>query len=1188
MIFSVGFVCAEDVNQTDSDLGVTDVDVISAGDRTYADLNNDIDTTKPEANLAANYTYNPGTDTIKRINISGDSSLPTYTINGNNHSIDGNKTAGVFKFTNVNVTINDLVFKNCGESGIILVNSILTTNNVIFENNYDNSEGAAVYVFNSTFNANKNTFKDNKATLGSAIYLNGGILNLDNGSFFSKESIHWSLIYGKESIINVFNTVFANMTSKYATAIYGSDSRIYVFNSRFANLSANATGGAIAAKSPSNFIIQNCEFENVRANKNGGALFIDVNGYSGKYLRGTTVINLTRFTNCSSEFGGAILQLGGFLNIIHSELLKNNAFYNGGAVYASNATVYVYNTLFNANYCELADEAISCGGALYLDYSTDIEIDSCNFTNNDAFEGDSIYLFDTAFKIVNTVSVNNGEFIHSYFPTKGSYFDNCYLGNDTKKDTFILEDEFKPYVVNNTGKEIVLNPIPVSGSVNDSYFDLRKFNVVTPVKDQGSTGSCWAFGTTGAVESAFLKATGITLDISENNIQNSGIRYSYYGRASQTEGGFIFTGLGYVLSWLGILNTEYDSYDELGKISPLLFTPQNYHLTDAVIIDTVNITAMKEALLNYGALTIFVNGADPNTNYYNSTTKAEYCNNSTAGNHFVTVVGWNDTFSKDNFNINPGKDGAWICKNSWGTGWGDEGYFYLSYYDAPLRSNYAVGYIINENNTKQYNTLYQYDLSSIEGYWSYNGISSLSYVNTYESVGNDLIAAVGTYFDNVSIPYTIKIRVNGNLVYTQKGKSTYSGYHTIKLDKYISISDMDVFSVEIEVGTNSVPVIGDSRLFFNKGSSVVYTEKGNEDLTLKGRVASVKVYTLANSNNITGVKKYFTNATPLEIESNVEGAMLVISQNGKQIANSTVQGGKAKFDTKLAVGNYTITTKYNDTDYVSAFEVMTTIIVLDEETRTLNAQAPVLAFLYGNEGPLGDVEVNVTIDNNKYVLKTDGNGTLSIATSNLALGKHELVIVNTVTGEESLSIINVVSRFGSAGGIVMDYFDGTAFKVLVYDDYANPVKSGEKVVLNIKNKNYVAYTDANGYVLFVIPKEVTPGSYKLKVTYNGQSISNNVKVKQVLKSKKTVKVKKSAKKLVLKASLKTSKNKAIKGKKITFKIKGKKFAAKTNKKGIAKVTVKKSVLKKLKAGKKYAVKISYLKDTIKSVLKVKK
>ena len=69
MIFSVGFVCAEDVNQTDSDLGVTDVDVISAGDRTYADLNNDIDTTKPEANLASNYTYNPGTDTIKRINI---------------------------------------------------------------------------------------------------------------------------------------------------------------------------------------------------------------------------------------------------------------------------------------------------------------------------------------------------------------------------------------------------------------------------------------------------------------------------------------------------------------------------------------------------------------------------------------------------------------------------------------------------------------------------------------------------------------------------------------------------------------------------------------------------------------------------------------------------------------------------------------------------------------------------------------------------------------------------------------------------------------------------------------------------------------------------------------------------------------------------------------------------------------
>ena len=87
---------------------------------------------------------------------------------------------------------------------------------------------------------------------------------------------------------------------------------------------------------------------------------------------------------------------------------------------------------------------------------------------------------------------------------------------------------------------------------------------------------------------------------------------------------------------------------------------------------------------------------------------------------------------------------------------------------------------------------------------------------------------------------------------------------------------------------------------------------------------------------------------------------------------------------------------------------------------------------------------------------------------------------------------------------------------------------------------------------------------------------------------KKVKVKKSAKKLVLTATLKKLNGKYLKGKKITFKFNGKKFKAKTNKKGIAKVTVKKAVLKKLKVGKKVKYQATYLKDTVKKSVKVKK
>ena len=83
-------------------------------------------------------------------------------------------------------------------------------------------------------------------------------------------------------------------------------------------------------------------------------------------------------------------------------------------------------------------------------------------------------------------------------------------------------------------------------------------------------------------------------------------------------------------------------------------------------------------------------------------------------------------------------------------------------------------------------------------------------------------------------------------------------------------------------------------------------------------------------------------------------------------------------------------------------------------------------------------------------------------------------------------------------------------------------------------------------------------------------------------------IKKNAKKVVLKAKLQSSKGKALKGKKITFKVNGKTYKAKTNKKGFAEITLKKNVIKKFKAGKIYTFKITYLKDTIKSKLKVKK
>lgn len=53
-------------------------------------------------------------------------------------------------------------------------------------------------------------------------------------------------------------------------------------------------------------------------------------------------------------------------------------------------------------------------------------------------------------------------------------------------------------------------------------------------------------------------------------------------------------------------------------------------------------------------------------------------------NHAVTIIGWDDNFSADNFVAKPPADGAWIIQNSWGSDWGDDGCFYMSYYDETL------------------------------------------------------------------------------------------------------------------------------------------------------------------------------------------------------------------------------------------------------------------------------------------------------------------------------------------------------------------------------------------------------------------------------------------------------------------------------------------------------------------------
>jgi hypothetical protein len=224
---------------------------------------------------------------------------------------------------------------------------------------------------------------------------------------------------------------------------------------------------------------------------------------------------------------------------------------------------------------------------------------------------------------------------------------------------------------------------------------------------------------------------------------------------------------------------------------------------------------------------------------------------------------------------------------------------------------------------------------------------------------------------------------------------------------------------------------------------------------------------------------------------------------------------------------------------------------------------------------------------NYYCQINDGQATVKI--SGLTEGKKSIAYsydgdANCLASNGVLSY-DVVQRYQLSNNrdISMLYTDGSSYAVKVSQFNGGSVTGA--VVMKVDGKSYSVNVDKNGMAFLKI--NLKPKAYTITAQYANVKVSNKIVVKSILNSK-NVNIKKSAKKFVLKATLSKVNGKYLIGKKIIFKFNGKKYAAKTNKKGVAKLTLKKKAIKKLKANKKYAVKISYLDDSINRIVKVKK
>ena len=1162
---SSGVLTSQDSNE---DLSISHDDFLSGENESlsFKDLSIKIDSASSKVDLDADYTFDNESDgdyadgiIIKKNN---------FIINGNNHVIDAKNKAGLFTIIGKNVTINNLILKNSNGLALNVTGKLIATNNVTFMGcSGNNEQGGAVYLSESTYASNNDKFIDNYAKYGSAIYASESNITINKAKFENNRSIDWSLIYAYGSKVDVRDTTFSNITSRYATAIYCWYGEVNIKKSRFKNLFADVTAGAIGLKG-SAATIEDCEFIDVSSSRNGGAVFADFEDFEGSVL-----VNNTVFENCSSEFGGAYLQLAGDCLIVDSTFKNNYADYDGGAVYTSyviNVTI-IGSTFVDNNVNLTYDDYPTYGGAVFIDNSIAV-VNDTKFENNHAINASALYFYDCEYHLNNLEFNGNVNPIYTFFDDNASERNNLFGTDNIPEDVF--NDTYYPDVVYGPGKQLILVNNPLNFTDLPSKFNLVDYNLVTPVKNQGSMASCWAFGIIGALESALLKATNVTYDFSENNLQNSMLIYSKYGDVSSNEAATSNLGYAYLLNWFGVLPQEYDEYDELGKISPLITTGNDIHVQDIVFIPYTagtaeSIDSVKQAIVEYGALMgVLCFGStafDDGPAAYNEETYSLYTPEFQSPNHAICVVGWDDNFSKDNFITKPKGDGAWIIKNSWGTEWGDNGYFYVSYYDQTLCPYDYIGlgaaFVgVKIENTIQYTKNYQYDFIGIYDYVENPGINTqINYFTAYE---DDVIAAVGTYLDP-DVNFTVQIMINDSVVYTQQCVSQYFGYHTIKLDKYVSIKRGDKFAVLITTNDFYTLSTG-SRVKYPEDVSLVIADYVSK-LSKDGNVVCVKAYTLPEAFIVDRIVEYYSDSKPFKVNVSQSNVNVTISFENITMTNMSDENGVATFALPMMEhGTHPIFVSYNDSVIVSSVNVLSSIDVPDEINLGYNANANTTITFYQVDGsPLNSITLPLPNE----------------------MGTYNLSFTNYLTGEVRNSTINVVSRFIRNDDLTLKYGESYEYVVRVVGDDGKPADEGELVTFKIAGKTAVVETDHNGVVGVYMPPEAVPGTYTITATYKGQTVKNTVIIKQSLSSKKTVSVKITDKKLVLQATLKFAQ--VLKGNKITFKFMGKTYTAKTDKNGIAKVTINKNVIKKLKAGKKYTVQISYLKDTIKTTVDVK-